>query len=60
MRVFKILATVLPALWIIACGQTGPLYLPGSAAPVHVPKEQREESQEENQENEENQEEEQQ
>ena len=39
MRVNKILFLVLLALLVQACGQTGPLYLPGSPPPVYVPKE---------------------
>lgn len=36
----KLLIAFFTALWITACGQTGPLYLPDGPAPIHVPKEQ--------------------
>ena len=38
MSVKQFLFPVLLALLAQACGQTGPLYLPGSPPPVHVPK----------------------
>ena len=46
MRVYKILTTGLLALGCIACGQTGPLYLPDSEPPIHVPEEVEEDYQE--------------
>jgi predicted small lipoprotein YifL len=51
--------TVSLPLLVISCGQPGPLYLPGSAPPIYVPKEQQE-SQDKEQEIQKNQEEEQQ
>lgn len=40
MRVNKIFCWVVLSLLIQACGQTGPLYMPGGPAPIHVPEEQ--------------------
>lgn len=40
MRVDKIFCWVALSLLMQACGQTGPLYMPGDPAPIHVPKEQ--------------------
>ncbi|MGD7036899.1 LPS translocon maturation chaperone LptM [Methylotuvimicrobium buryatense] len=39
MNYSKLLLAFFIALWITACGQTGPLYLPDGPAPIHVPKE---------------------
>lgn len=39
MNIFKFIIISLTALFISACGQTGPLYLPDGPAPIHVPKE---------------------
>lgn len=33
---------ILMTLWLQACGQTGPLYMPGTPPPVYVPEEERE------------------
>jgi len=39
MKKTRTLFTVLlPILLISACGQPGPLYLPGDEPPIHVPK----------------------
>jgi predicted small lipoprotein YifL len=35
----RILFLVGFAVFLQACGQTGPLYMPGTPAPVHVPDE---------------------
>ncbi|MGR8931286.1 MAG: LPS translocon maturation chaperone LptM [Gammaproteobacteria bacterium] len=39
MKGYNILFLLMLTVLAQACGQTGPLYLPGSPPPVHVPKE---------------------
>ncbi|MCX7091837.1 MAG: lipoprotein [Methylobacter sp.] len=36
MKLYKLLLLLLPVSALAGCGQPGPLYLPGQAAPIHV------------------------
>jgi len=36
MKAYKLLIFLLLNAGLMGCGQTGPLYLPGQAAPIHV------------------------
>ncbi|MCF7965116.1 lipoprotein [Methylobacter sp. Wu8] len=36
MKPYKLLLLVLLNSFVAGCGQPGPLYLPGQAAPIHV------------------------